>query len=112
MTPDDVLCALSDLRDERIRLSRDQWQQFIDAVEEVVRVMLVAPRSDTTQLTIWHTHERLPALAGLADAARPGQPSLADELWARQLDEIRVVRELYADVSGRARQSGRALGQG
>ncbi len=101
MISHDVLTALADIREGRVRLNAKQQRAFLDAVEGLARVMINAPRAgDSAQLSIWYVHERTPALARLADAARPDGPSLAAELKAAREEELRLIRQLRADLAG------------
>ena len=94
-----VFNALADVREGRIHLNRNQQADFIAAVEEVARVLLTAPQgNDAFEHGLWQRFERTPALAKLADAARPGQPSLVDELDAERVEDARVVRQLQARI--------------
>jgi hypothetical protein len=100
MIAGDVLSALADIREGRVRLTAEEQVAFLDAVEQLACVLIDAPRGgDRLQTAIWHTHERAPALAQLVDAARPGRPSLARELEAARVEELRVVRQLRADLA-------------
>ena len=100
MTADDILSAVADLKEGRVRLTAQEQTAFLEAVEEIARVLITAPRGgDRVQIAIWHTHERTPALAQLADAARPGQPSLAHELEAARKEELRIVRQLRGELA-------------
>ena len=99
LTNESVFSALADLREGRVHLDRDQQADFIAAVEEVVRVVLTAPHgTDAFEHGVWQRFERAPALAKLADAARPGQPSLVDELDAERAEDARVARQLQAGI--------------
>ncbi len=99
MIADNVFDALADIKAGRVRLTPEQQIAFLEAIEELVRVLIAAPHGgDSLQLAIWQTHERTPALARLADAARPGQPSFAEELEAARIAEVRIVRQLQADL--------------
>jgi hypothetical protein len=96
-----VLSALADIREGRVRLTDEERTVFLDAIEELARVLIDAPRGgDSLQIAIWYTHERAPALARLVDAARPGQPSLVEELEVGRLEAARVVRRLRDEVGG------------
>jgi hypothetical protein len=100
MIPDDVFSAIADIRDGRVRLTAEEQMVFLDAVEELARVLITAPRGgESVQIAIWHRHERTPALAQLADAARPGQASLAQELEAARVEDLHVVRQLRAELA-------------
>jgi len=100
MIAGDVLSALADVREGRVRLTAEEQSAFLDAVERLACVLIDAPRGgDSLQSAIWHAHERTPALAQLVDAARPGRPSLARELEAARVEELRVVRQLRADLA-------------
>ncbi len=99
MIANDVFSALADIREGRVVLTAEQTIAFLDAVQELARVLIIAPRGgDIADNAIWHAHERMPALARFADASRPGQPSLAAELEAARADEVRIVRQLRADL--------------
>ena len=100
MTADDVLSTIADIRAGRVRLTAEEQMVFLDAVAELARVLITAPRGgDSVQIAIWHTHERTPALAQLAAAARPRQPSLAQELEAARVEDLHVVRQLRAELA-------------
>jgi hypothetical protein len=100
MTAHYVLSALADIREGRVTLAPAQQAEFLKAVEELARVMLDAPRGgDAVQIAIWHRHERTPALARLADAARPGEPSMLAELESARREEMELLRELQAQIA-------------
>jgi hypothetical protein len=94
-----LLHALTDVREGRVQLTAEQQLEFLDAVEELARVLIGAPRGgDGAQNAIWYRHERTPALARLADAARPQEPSLARELEAARVEDARIVHQLQAGL--------------
>lgn len=100
MVADDVLSALADIKEGRVQLTAAEHTAFLDAVEGLARVLIRAPRgADSVQIAIWHKHERTPALAQLADAARPGKSPWADELEAARIDELRIVPPLRGDLA-------------
>jgi hypothetical protein len=99
MIAHDVLSALSELKEGRVRLTPEQQAAFLDAVEGIVRVLIDAPRGGgSTEAALWYAHERTPALARLADAACPDGPSLAAELETARAEELRLLRELQANL--------------
>lgn len=99
MIAHDVLGALADLKEGRIRLSTEQQATFLDAVERLVRVLIEAPRGgDSTEVALWYVHDRTPALAQFADAAHPEGPSLAAELETVRAEELRLLRELQTNL--------------
>jgi hypothetical protein len=99
MLASDVLDALADLREGRVRLTAEQQTAVLDAVEALVRVLLEAPRGgDPTEVALWYIHDRTPVLARLADAARSDGPSLATEVEAARAEELRLLRQLQANL--------------
>ena len=64
MIASNVLDALADLKEGRVRLTEEQQTAFLDAVAGLVRVLLEAPRGgDRTEVALWYIHDRTPALA-------------------------------------------------
>jgi hypothetical protein len=47
---------------------------------------------------LWCAHDRTPALARFADAARPQEPSVVAELETTGAQELRLLREMQADL--------------
>jgi hypothetical protein len=96
----DVLAALVDLKAGRVPLTTEQQTDFLDAVEGVVRVLIEAPRgsADSTEVALWYVHDRTPALARLADAAHPEEPSLAAELETVRAEELALLRQMQANL--------------
>lgn len=95
----DVLAALADLKEGRVRLTPEQQTAFLDAVDGLVRALCEAPRGgDSTEVALWYVHDRTPALARFADAARPEEPSLAAELETVRAEELRLLRELQTNL--------------
>jgi hypothetical protein len=95
----DVLVALADLKEGRVRLTAEQQTALLEAVEGLARVLIEAPRGgDSTEIALWYVHDRTPALARLADAARPDEPSLAAELETARAEELRLLREMQANL--------------
>ena len=71
----------------------------LDAVEGVVRALIEAPRGgDRMAAALWYAHNRTPALARFADAARPQEASVVAELEATRAEELRLLREIQADL--------------
>lgn len=101
MIGSDFLDALADLKQGRVSLTAEQQTAFLDAVEGLVRVLIDAPRGgDRTEVALWYIHSRTPALARLADAARSEGPSLADEVETVRAEDLRLLRELQANLGG------------
>jgi hypothetical protein len=69
MIAHDVLEALADLKEGRVRLSAEQYTDFLDAVGGLVRALIEA------------------------------QPSLAAELERTRAEELRLLRELQGNLS-------------
>jgi hypothetical protein len=91
-TADYVLSALADIRVGRARLTIEAPTVFLDAIEELTRVLITAPGGgDSVHIASWYTHERTSALAQFVDAACSGLPSVADELEAGWIGDMRVV---------------------
>jgi len=72
MTAHEVLTALFELKQGRVTLTAEQQAEFLDAVEGLVRALIEALRGgDRMAAAMWYAHDRTPALARFADAARP-----------------------------------------
>ena len=81
MTAHEVLTALLELKQGRVTLTAEQQAEFLDAVEGLVRALIEALRGgDRMAAAMWYAHDRTPALARFADAARPQEPSAVTEL--------------------------------
>ena len=75
MTAHEVLTALFELKQGRVTLTAEQQAEFLDAVEGLVRALIEALRGgDRMAAAMWYAHDRTPALARFADAARPQEP--------------------------------------
>ena len=76
----DALVALSRLKSGEAKLTSEQYLELLEAVEQAVQVLLLAPRgSDPVATGLWYNHERAPALVRLADALAPQAVSVTPQ---------------------------------
>jgi hypothetical protein len=99
MTPHrDTLVALSRLKSGEAELSPEQYFELLEAVEQAVQALLLAPSGAEPVATgLWYNHERAPALARLADAlvAPQEQADASETLAQQQLSDREVLQELH-----------------
>jgi hypothetical protein len=93
----ETLVALSRLKSGEAELTSEQYVELLEAVEQAVQVLLLAPSgSDSVATGLWYNHERAPALARLADALAPDQAGGASATLAeQQLSDRQVLLELH-----------------
>jgi hypothetical protein len=93
----ETLVALERLKSGEAELTSEQYVELLEAVEQAVKALLLAPSgSDPTATGLWYNHERAPALARLADALAPDQASDASATLAeQQLSDREVLLELH-----------------
>ena len=93
----ETLVALSRLKSGEAELTSEQYVELLEAVEQAVRALLLAPSgSDPVATGLWYNHERAPALTRLADALAPDQASGASATLAeQQLSDREVLLELH-----------------
>jgi hypothetical protein len=93
----DTLVALSKLKSGEAELSPEQYFELLEAVEQAIQALLLAPSgSDAVATGLWYNHERAPALAQLADAlAPPEQGGASEALAQQQLGDREVLQELH-----------------
>jgi hypothetical protein len=93
----DTLAAIARLKSGEDELSAEQYTKLLEAVEEAVRALILAPSgTDSVASGVWYHHERGPALARLADALSPHPSGAADRLADEQMSDREVLRELHA----------------
>jgi hypothetical protein len=93
----DTLVALSRLKSGEAELSPEQYFELLEAVEQTVQALLLAPSgSDPVATGLWYNHERAPALARLADALAPQESRASDALVNEQPSDRQVLLELHA----------------
>jgi hypothetical protein len=93
----DTLVALSKLKSGEAELSSEQYVGLLEAVEQAIHALLLAPSGSNAVATgLWYNHERAPALARLADALAPREQGGASEALAQQQPSDReVLQELH-----------------
>lgn len=93
----ETLVALERLKSGEAKLTSEQYVELLEAVEQAVQALQVAPSgSDSVATGVWYNHERAPALARLADALAPDGPGAAAETLAQQqLSDREVLHELH-----------------
>jgi hypothetical protein len=94
----DTLVALSKLKSGEAELSPEQYFELLEAVEQAVKALLLAPSGAEPVATgLWYNHERAPALARLADAlvAPQEQGGASEALAQQQLSDREVLQELH-----------------
>src|ERR1700722_8428165 len=93
----DTLVALSRLKSGEAELSPEQYFELLEAVEQAVQALLLAPSgADPVATGVWYSHDRAPALARLADALAPHEQGGASEALAQQqLNDREVLQELH-----------------
>ena len=100
----DTLAAIARLKSGEDELSGEQYMELLEAVEEAVHALLLAPTGSDPQATgLWYNHERAPALARLADALAPKQHGTAIGLDDEQTSDREVLRELHAALLNSSR---------
>ena len=94
----DTLVALSRLKSGEAELSPEQYFELLEAVEQAVQALLLAPSgSDPVATGLWYNHERVPALARLADALAPQESRASSDASAdEQPSDRQVLLELHA----------------
>ncbi|HWD68706.1 MAG TPA: hypothetical protein VG293_00855 [Solirubrobacteraceae bacterium] len=98
MTPHgETLAALSRLKNGEAELSREQYLELLEAMEQAVQALILAPTgSDSRATGLWYNHERAPALARLAEALAPEKHGAATAPAEEQLSDRDVLLELHA----------------
>jgi hypothetical protein len=99
MTPHrETLAAIARLKSGEDELSSEQYMELLEAIEEAVQALVLAPSGTNPVATgLWYNHERGPALARLADALAPRLHSDAsEELADEQMSDREVLLELHA----------------
>jgi hypothetical protein len=93
----ETLVALSRLKSGEAELTPQQYVELLEAVEQAVKALLLAPSgSDPMATGLWFNHERAPALARLADALAPDPAGGASATLAeQQLSDRQVLLELH-----------------
>lgn len=94
----DTLLALSRLKNGETELSSEQYLELLEAVEQTVQALQLAPTgADPVATGLWYNHERTPALARLAAALSPEERGdSSQELADQQLSDREVLMELHA----------------
>jgi hypothetical protein len=94
----ETLIALSRLKSGETELSHEQYVELLEAVEQAIQALLLAPGgSDPVATGLWYNHNRAPALARLADALGPRHRGDATrELAEQQMSDREVLKELHA----------------
>jgi hypothetical protein len=93
----DTLVALSRLKSGEAELSPEQYFELLEAVEQAVHALPLAPSgSDPVATGLWYNHERAPALARLADALAPQESRASDAPADEQPSDHQVLLELHA----------------
>jgi len=65
----EALQALERLKTGAVKLDSEQYLELLEAVEQVVHALVLAPSgADPVATGLWYNHERSPALARLAAA--------------------------------------------
>jgi hypothetical protein len=99
MTPhSETLAAIARLKSGEDELSSEQYLELLEAVEDAVQALILAPSgTDPLATGLWYNHERAPALARLADALAPRHGGDAsDQLLEEQMSDREVLLELHA----------------
>jgi hypothetical protein len=93
----ETLVALERLKNGEAELTPEQYVELLEAVEQAVKALLLAPSgSDSVATGLWYNHERAPALARLADALASDQAGGASATLAeQQLSDREVLLELH-----------------
>ena len=93
----DTLAAISRLKSGEAVLSSEQYLELLEALEQAVQSLLLAPSgTDPVATGVWYHHERAPALARLADALAPGERDFTPHAEpSQQLSDREVLRELH-----------------
>lgn len=120
MTPHrEALQALERLKSGASTLDSAQYLELLEAVEEAVHALVLAPNgSDPVATGLWYNHERSPALARLTDAlagrgpdAAPAAQPAAQTLAEQRAGDAEVLRQLHQALlergAGAARSSRR-----
>jgi len=94
----ETLVALRRLKSGETELTREQYVELLEAVEQAIQALLLAPSgSDPVATGLWYNHDRAPALARLADALGPRhQGEATRELAEQQMSDREVLKELHA----------------
>lgn len=101
----DTLEAIARLKTGEDELSSEQYVQLLDAVEEAVRALVLAPTGgDPVATGLWYNHERAPALSRLADAlASKPYGVVAAAPGEAQMSDREVLLELHAALQRNSR---------
>lgn len=100
----DTLAAISRLKTGEDELSSEQYVELLEAVEEAVHALLLAPSgTDPVATGLWYNHQRAPALTRLADALAPRHHAEAEAMLDEpQLTDREVLLELHAALLRRS----------
>jgi hypothetical protein len=96
----EIRAALARLQSGEAALSAEQYQQLLEALEQMFEALVLAPKgTDPVATGVWYNHERKPALARLADALSPQANGHASQKLAdQQLSDREVIRELHRSL--------------
>jgi hypothetical protein len=94
----ETLVALQRLKSGEDELTSDQYVELLEAVEQAIESLLLAPSgADPVATGLWYNHERAPALARLAGALAPRRLDEATQQPAQQqMSDHEVLKELHA----------------
>lgn len=94
--PGQTLSALAEIAAGRVELDAQRRAALFDALGDVVRVLAQAPSGhDPIAVGVWSNHDRLPALARLADVLLPESDATA-QLAAEQERDAETARALLS----------------
>ncbi len=101
----DTLVAISRLKSGETALTSEQYVELLEAVEQAVQALLLAPSGiDPVATGVWYHHERAPALSRLADALAPDEHRAASQPREdQQLSDREVLLELHEALLKRSR---------
>jgi hypothetical protein len=96
----EIRAGLARLKSGDATLSPHEYQDLLEAVEQVFEALVLAPKgSDPVATAVWYNHERRPALARLADALSPQADGHAAQTLAdQQLSDREIIRELHQSL--------------